>query len=148
MRLLYVCFILSLAALAQSIPPSETQPIAQTAFTIPAKSSKEFSFKVPPGVKQARLVGHFKASGGLHNEIIVFVMNDDQFVNWRNDPIRNNPVKDNFKGAMYDSHKVTQGTIKLFLPLDPAVYHVVFYNGYSVMTPKAAETTLALEITR
>ena len=72
----------------------------------------------------------------------------DQFVNWRNDPIGNNPIKVYFRGALYDSHKVTQGTIKLRLSTDPTTYHVVFYNGFSMLTPKAVEANLTLQYSR
>jgi len=142
------CAILVIAAIAQNAPPAEMQQIGEAAFTVPANSFKEYPVNVPAGLKEVRVVGHFRAAGGAHNDIVVCVMSDDQFVNWRNDPIRNNPIKEYFKGALYDSHKVTQGTIKLALPTDPGTYHVVFYNGYSMLTPKAIEANLALQSSR
>jgi hypothetical protein len=46
--------------------------------------------------------------------------------------------------ALYNSQKVTQGTIDLILP-HAGKYHVVFNNGFSVFTPKAVEANLMLE---
>jgi len=63
-------------------------------------------------------------------------MNDDQFVNWTNQhPLR----------VMYNSQKVTQGTVKVILPTDSGTYHVVFNNEFSMLTPKAVETSLVLK---
>ena len=73
---------------------------------------------------------------GKRNSIEVCVMNDDQFVNWTNQhPLR----------VIYDSQKVTQGTVKVILPTDGGTYHVVFNNEFSVLTPKAVETSLILK---
>jgi hypothetical protein len=158
-----VAFILLVGsvALAQQVTPVAlpekpqviSQPVGQPALTVPANSFKQYSFTIPAGLKTIRLVGHFTATGGAHNDIVVCVMNDDQFVNWRNGGQgakypANNPIKIDFRGALYDSHLVTQGTIKLYLPSDPETYHVVFYNGFSFLTPKAVTVNLALQYTK
>jgi hypothetical protein len=113
------------------------QPIGDHAFTIPAGAFKEFSFTIPDGLQRVGLFGKFNATGGVRNSIEVWVMNDDQFVNWRN----HHAVK-----PLYNSEKVTQGTIKLMLPNEPgATYHIVFNNNFSLLTPKAVEAQLALD---
>jgi hypothetical protein len=150
-------FVGSIAVAQQTTPVAPpdrpqvfSQPIGEPALTVAANSFKEYPFTIPAGLRTIRLVGHFTATGGAHNDIVLCVMNDDQFVNWRNGgaDAGNNPIKVSFAGALYDSHIVTQGTIKLYLPSDPATYHVVFYNGFSYLTPKAVAANLALQYTR
>jgi hypothetical protein len=143
--------VLGLVSFAQDAGPAEAiQPIGDSALTVPAKGFREYPFTLESGLKNARLVGHFKATGGLHNTIVVCVMNDDQFANWRNGKVKaaSNLIKPYFRGALYDSHEVTRGTIRVNLPSDAATYHIVFYNGYSVLTPKAVKATLTLKWAR
>jgi hypothetical protein len=111
------------------------KPVCEAAFTIPAHSAKTCTFSVSQGQHRVRLEGHFAATGGPHNSIEVWVMNDDEFVNWQN----HHPVK-----AIYNSQRVTQGTINVFLP-DSGKYHVVFNNDFSLLTPKAVEVQLTIE---
>ena len=84
---------------------------------------------------RTKLEGQFRATGGMRNSIEVWVMDDDEFVNWSN----NHPVK-----ALYNSQKVTQGTIEVYLR-HPGKYHIVFNNMFSLMTPKAVEASLVLK---
>lgn len=142
--------VFGLVSFAQDAGPAEAiQPIGDSALTVPAKGFKEYPFTLESGLKNARLVGHFKATGGLHSNIVVCVMNDDQFVSWRNGKVKaaSKVIKPHFRGALYDSREVTQGTIRANLPSDAATYHVVFYNG-SALTPKAVKTTLTLKWAR
>jgi len=118
-------------------PQVISQAIGEPAFTIPAGAYKDYTFAVPEGLKKVGLFGKFKATGGMRNSIEVWVMNDDQFVNWQN---RHTVT------PLYNSQKVTQGTIKLLLPTDPGTYHIVFNNRFALLlAPKAVEATLALQ---
>src|ERR1700688_562494 len=96
--------LFGLIAMGQDAPQVVTSPVGEPAFTVPAHSAKQYKFIVPSGASSVRLEGHFAATGGPRNSIEVWVMNDDQFVNWTN----RHPVQ-----AMYNSQKVTQGTVKL-----------------------------------
>ena len=125
----------SLLAAQENVSFESGKPVCEAAFTIPAHSFKTCNFSVRDGQERTQLVGHFSATGGPHNSIEVWVMNDDEFVNWRN----HHPVK-----ALYNSRRVTQGTVKIPLS-DPGMYHVVFNNDFSVLTPKAVEVQLSLE---
>jgi hypothetical protein len=115
-----------------------TKPVCEAAFTIPAHSSKTCTFSVPEGLHKVQLAGQFSATGGPHNSIVVWVLNDDQFVNWQNRHL----VK-----PIYNSQKVTQGTVKVPIT-DPGKYHVVFNNDFSLLTPKAVEAKMILQYTR
>jgi hypothetical protein len=131
--------LFGLIAGAQDAPQAVTRPVGEPAFTVPAHSAKQYKFVVPSGASSVSLEGHFVATGGPHNSIEVWVMNDDQFVNWTN----RHPVQ-----AMYNSQKVTQGTVKLSLRSEGNTYHVVFSNEFSVLTPKAVEASLTLKYAR
>jgi hypothetical protein len=139
--LITLCSIVSVAILsmAQDAASVVARPVVQAAFTVPARGAKEYKFMVPPGANSVSLEGRFVATGGPHNSIEVWVMNDDQFVNWTN----RHPLN-----TIYDSQKVTQGTLKVALPSDAGAYHVVFNNEFSVLTPKAIEANLTLKYAR
>lgn len=126
-------------AFAQNAPQVLTRPVAESAFTVPAHMAKQYKFTVPPGAIAVSLEGHFAATGGPRNSIEVWIMNDDQFVNWSN----RHPLT-----TIYNSEKVTRGTIKVSLPADAGTYHVVFNNEFSVLTPKAIESSLTLKYAR
>jgi hypothetical protein len=98
--------VLCLQMAAQTDKP-EPKVLCESAFTIAAHSSKDCAFTVTEGMKVAKIVGHFSATGGPHNSIEVWVLDDDAFVNWRNH---------RHVTALYNSEKVTQGTIDLTLP--------------------------------
>lgn len=115
---------------------SASKPICEAAFTVPAHNAKTCTFALPKGSGRTRFEGHFAATGGPHNSIEVWIMNDDQFVNWAN----HHPV-----AALYNSHRVTQGTVRLLLPPDGGKYHVVFNNEFSILTPKAVEASFVLK---
>ena len=91
------------------------------------------------GATNVRLQGHFSATGGAGNDVQVYLMNDDEFVNWRNHhPI--NPI--------YNSQRATQGTVNVSLPSDAGTYYVVFDNRFSFISPKAVQDNLTLQYTR
>jgi len=118
---LSLALLFGMIAVAQDAPRSVIIPIGESAFTVPARGAKQYKFVVPAGAIPASLEGHFTATGGPRSSIEVWVMNDDQFVNWANQhPLR----------VIYNSQRVTQGTIKLTLPADGGTYHVVFSNAF------------------
>jgi hypothetical protein len=136
MRMAAAFMALMVLAVGQDSAPPVVRPVGETAFTVPAHSTKQYKFVVPAGANSVSLEGRFAATGGPRNSIEVWVMNDDQFVNWTN----RHPLQ-----AIYNSQKVTQGTIKVALPPDGGTYHVVFNNEFSVLTPKAIEANLTLK---
>lgn len=107
----------------------------ESAFTVAAHASKDCVIIVPAKMEGAKIEGRFRATGGPHNSIEVWVLDDDAFVNWRNHHHVN---------ALYNSHRVTQATVDVPLP-HPGKYHVIFNNDFSVLTPKAIEAQFVLE---
>jgi hypothetical protein len=71
-----VLVILSVAGLAQEV---KNQPVTDGHFIVAAKGFQDFPSTVGEGVKNIRLSGYFRATGGKENLIYVLVMTDDQF---------------------------------------------------------------------
>lgn len=103
------------------------------AFTVGAGSASNYKFVVPAGAFSVTMKGHFTATGGFGNDIEVFVVTEDEFVNWQN----GHPTK-----ALYNSGKVTQDSINLTLPADAAAYYVVFSNKSSLLIPRAVQADI------
>lgn len=120
--------------MAAQADKAEPKLLCESAFTIAAHASKDCVVMVPVGMQAPRIEGHFSATGGPHNSIVVWVLDDDAFINWQNH---------HHVTALYNSQRVTQGTIAVALP-HPGKYHVVFNNDFSVLTPKAVQAKLIL----
>jgi hypothetical protein len=131
-----VIVILSVAGLAQE---AKNQPAADGHFVVAAKDFQDFPFTVGEGVKDIRMYGHFKATGGRASLIYVVVMTDDQFAQWQKP--HDAPVTPENGGALYNSGPVSQGNIQLAVPNVPANYHIVFNNA-NFAYPKSIETDL------
>jgi hypothetical protein len=115
-----------------------TQTI-DTAFTVPRLSDKAYRFAIPAGAREATLQGHFTATGGSGNDIEVWVMNDDGFANWQNKHLVT---------PIYNSGKVTQGTVNVSLSDDAGTYYLIFNNRYSLISPKAVQDNVSLQYKR
>ena len=102
---------------------------------INALSSSSFKLIVPAGATSVLLHGNFTASGGLSNDIEVFVMPEDDFVNWQNGH--------NAK-TFYNSGRVTVGTLNVNLPADAGTYYLVFSNKSSLLTQRNVLVDTAL----
>jgi hypothetical protein len=103
------------------------------AITIRAVSFFYVPFTLPAGSSNAKLQGHFAATGGSGNDVEVFLLNEDAFTNWKNGHQTN---------AIYNSGKVTQDSPNVNLPTDAGTYYLVFNNKFSLVTPKAVEANL------
>jgi hypothetical protein len=102
---------------------------------INALSSSSFKLIVPQGATSVLLHGNFTASGGLSNDIEVFVMPESDFVNWQNGH--------NAK-TLYNSGRVTVGTLDVNLPADAGTYYLVFSNKSSLLTQRNVLVDAAL----
>jgi hypothetical protein len=101
-------------------------------FMIAPRDFADFPFAIAEGVTGLRLVGRFRATGGEQNRISLYVLTDAQYRKWQ----EQEPTL-----ARYASKLVTGGTVNLYLPSDPANYHVVFDNR-ALPYAKAIETDL------
>ncbi len=123
-------------------PASQQSPVQQhrqstgkVAFTVSAGGMSNYKFTVPPGASNVTMKGYFTASGGSGNDIQVIVVSEDEYINWQN----GHPTK-----SFYNSGQVTQDSVNITLPSDPATYYVVFSNKFSLLTPKAVQASMDL----
>jgi hypothetical protein len=122
---------------SQAVPIREPQvmSVVDTAFTLNAAQGMNWHFNVPANATDVRLEGTFTASGGTGNDVEVYVLNDDEFVNWRSG---------NKVNALYNSGRMTRGTLNTVLPAGAGTYHLVFNNKFSLFTPKAVSASIRL----
>lgn len=81
------------------------------------------------------LTGKFSAIGGSGNDIEVYVLDENGFVNWQNG--HSTPT-------YHNSGRVTQNTVETSLPGDAGTYYIVFSNRFSLLSPQAIEANLKL----
>jgi hypothetical protein len=112
-----------------------TTTTGDKAFTLNAGAATYFKFPVSAGAYNASLKGHFSATGGVGNDIEVFVMTEDDYVNWQNRHTVN---------TLYNSGKVTQETLNVTLPTDAGMYYLVFSNKSSWLVPRAVQANVNL----
>lgn len=116
-------------------PQLHTTTTGDKAFTLNAGAATYFKFPVSAGAYNASLKGHFSATGGVGNDIEVFVMTEDDYVNWQNRHTVN---------TLYNSGKVTQETLNVTLPTDAGMYYLVFSNKSSWLVPRAVQANVNL----
>jgi zinc-ribbon domain len=100
-----------------------------------ALSFSSFKLDVPAGATSVNLHGNFTASGGLTNDVEVFVLSADDFVNWQN----RHEAK-----TLYNSGKVTVGTLNINLPAEAGTYYLVFNNKFAILAQKTVLVDAAL----
>lgn len=119
-------------------PPQPTLysiPITNGALTVNASSYAWYKFEVPPNATTVAVNGHFTATGGSGNDIVVYLVDEDGFANLKNG---------HEARVYYNSQKVTQAAIGAALPNAPATYYLVFDNRFSLLTPKAVQVNATL----
>lgn len=120
-------------------PRQYTATLPKNSFSVGANSFNSYKFSVPDGAYNVHFEGDFNASGGVGNDINVFLATEDDFVNWQN----RHQVK-----VIYGSGKETQGTIKVGLPPGAGTYELVFNNRFSLFTGKDIEAHGTLSYTK
>jgi hypothetical protein len=123
--------------ISQIVAQPQTQIITNGALTVTALGSSYYKFVVPPGATNVSVDGHFSATGGMGNDIIVCILTEDQFVNFQNH--HSTPT-------YYNSGKVTQDGINATLP-GGGTYYLVFDNTFSLLSPKAVQVNATLHFT-
>jgi zinc-ribbon domain len=124
------------AAAPQPPPPQpHSVPLGAGALTVNASAYSWYQVSVPPGVTSVSISGHFTATGGMGNDITVYILDEDGFTNFKN----GHPAQ-----TFYNSEKVTTATIDAALPNRPTSYYLVFDNRFSLLTPKAVQLSATL----
>jgi hypothetical protein len=110
-------------------------PITNGALTVNANSLAWYTFVVPPNASTVAINGHFTATGGMGNDIIAYITDEDGLANLKNG---------HDARVFYNSQKVTQSAISAALPNAPGTYYLVFDNRFSLITPKAVQVNATL----
>jgi hypothetical protein len=125
----------------QPVPQSLllTEAIGNTAFTVNADSYVYYKLAVPQNASNVKVQGHFTTTGNSGNDIVVYLLTENSFVNWQNG--YSTPT-------LYYSGRVAQGSLDVSLPSDPATYYLVFSNIFSEVTAKAVQANVSLRCDR
>jgi hypothetical protein len=119
-------------------PPPIPQPhfvtIANGAAVVAAASYSWYTFAIPPNAGAISINGRFVATGGTGNDIVCYILDDDDFVNFKNG---------HAVSAYFNSQKMTQGPIAA-ANLPAGTYYLVLDNRYSLITPKAVQIVATL----
>ncbi len=121
-------------AFQQLVSQPHTATIAGGSFTVEASHYSYYRFTVPQDATDIVVNGHFSVSGGSGNDIEVYLISENDFVNWQN----NHQAK-----TYYNSHKVTQDDINVRLS-NPGTYYLVFNNNFSLFSSKAVQASVTL----
>jgi hypothetical protein len=117
------------------VKQQHTTQVSNPTLAVNALGYSYFKLDVPPGATSVLLHGNFTASGGMGNDIEVFVLPESDFVNWQN----GHAAK-----TFYNSGKVTVGTLNVNLPADAGTYYLVFNNKFSLLSQKILRVDAAL----
>lgn len=108
--------------------------IVNATITVRAGSHRAYYVSVTSGMENARIIGTFTASGGSGNDIIVYVMDETNYINWKNG---------HQAYCYYNSGKVTTGSFTVYL--SPGTYYVIYDNTFSIISDKEVSTRVDLK---
>jgi hypothetical protein len=111
-----------------------TVTLLSGSMAVNAPSYSYVQFEVPNGATDVTVTGNFVASGGMGNDIKVYIMSSTDFLNWQNG---------HQASAYYDSGKVTAGDLSLSLPAGQS-YYLIFDNTFSIISGKTVSGTITL----
>ena len=126
------------------------QAILDTPFSVSAHNFRYYKFTLPEGSTHIAIVGQFavsegqsgaarktsaKAQVGTDSGIEVYVLSESAFAVWQ---------KGYMTSSVYESGRVSQGTIQQDLPAGAGVYYVVFSNKFAGKAQKDVNATVLL----
>ncbi len=110
-------------------------PITNSTIVVKPVQLTSFTIVVPENAVHVSVDGHFSTTGGLGNDIEVYLLTVDGFANLRN----GHPSQ-----PLYSSGKTTQGSINATLPSGAGTYYLVFDNGFSIFSAKTVQANAML----
>jgi ribosomal protein L40E len=136
------------------------QTILQEPFSVSAHNIRYYKFALPEGSLHVSIVGEFTASDSQNdrhnntgqsnkdqsnkdktkdadgdNNIEVYVLSEPAFTVWQNGYATS---------SVYESGRVSQGTLQSELPAGAGIYYLVFSNKFSPKTAKSVNATVLL----
>ena len=126
------------------------QAILQTPFSVSARKFRYYKFDLPEGSTNVSIIGQFTAASAEKkvgaprsrdtgeaddNDVEVYVLSEPAFAVWQNGYATS---------SVYESGRVSQGTMQSELPAGAGVYYLIFSNKFSAKTPKSVNATVLL----
>ena len=125
------------------------QTILDTPFAVASRNFRYYKFDLPQGSTNVSIVGQFTSISadrkpatakpgtvdGEDNDVEVYVLNETAFAVWQNGYATS---------SVYESGRVSQGTMQSDLPTGAGVYYLVFSNKFSPRTVKKINATVLL----
>jgi len=132
------------------------QTVLDTPFTISPHAFRYYKFALPEGSLNVAIIGQFTAMGEVQkagannaankkdkikdqdpdsNNVDVYVLTDAAFTVWQNGYATS---------SLYESGKISGGTINQELPAGAGIYYLVFSNKFSPKTGKSVQASVLL----
>ena len=125
------------------------QTILETPFSVTAHNFRYYKFDLPEGSTNVSIVGQFavspaekKAGSAKPNtgeqedlDVEVYVLSEPAFAVWQNGYATS---------SVYESGRVSQGTMQADLPAGAGVYYLIFSNKFSPKAAKSVNATVLL----
>lgn len=122
------------------------QTILETPFSVAAHNFRYYKFALPEGSTNVAIMGQFTVSPDAtkvhknlekdaEDAIEVYVLSEASFAVWQNGYATS---------SVYESGKVSQGTVQSELPAGAGVYYLVFSNKFAAKNAKNVNATFLL----
>jgi ribosomal protein L40E len=125
------------------------QTILETPFSVSARNFRYYKFDLPEGSTNVSIIGQFAASPAEkkprtakpnpsetdENDIEVYVLSEAAFAVWQNGYATS---------SVYESGRVSQGSMQAELPAGAGVYYLIFSNKFSPKAVKSINATVLL----
>jgi len=122
----------------------------ETPFVVTAHNFRFYKFALPEGSLHVSIVGQFSSSSDIQSakqnnkgkvadvgdsNIEVYVLSEPAFAVWQNGYVTS---------SVYESGRVSQGTLQAELPAGAGIYYLVFSNKFSLKTAKSVNASIQL----
>ncbi|HTT23577.1 MAG TPA: zinc ribbon domain-containing protein [Candidatus Sulfotelmatobacter sp.] len=125
------------------------QTILDTPFSVTVHNFRYYKFDLPQGSMNVSIVGQFTSTSaekktasakpatadGEDNDVEVYVLSENAFAVWQNGYATS---------SVYESGRVSQGTMQSDLPAGAGVYYLIFSNKFSHRASKNINATVLL----
>ena len=122
------------------------EAILETPFSVTAHSFRYYKFALPEGSTNVTIMGEFTVSAepfkgkkspakDSENNVEVFVLSEASFAVWQNGYATS---------SVYESGRVSQGTVQADLPAGAGIYYLIFSNKFDPKSAKNVNATFQL----
>ena len=138
-------------AMQEAVGWKHDQTILDTPFSVGPHTFRYYKFALPEGSVNVAVVGQFTTAGEAHgvkrsdssknqekdsdNSIEAYVLSEAAFTIWQNGYAAS---------SLYESGRVSEGTIHTDLPAGAGIYYLVFSNKFASKTGKNVQATVLL----